>query len=116
MPEERRTLLFTHPDIPSKSDNGTTKYNDLWSAAAGFNNNQFVGTWKSYSASISLTVNWGDGRIPLSKNFDVGASEFMPNEKYVQYGWESFKKVWRGGFNKNELEKARKEESEVWWK
>ena len=97
-------------------EKGIAKYNDLWDVAAGYNNNQFVGTWQSYSTSTKLTAYWGDGRIPLSEGFDVGTSEFAPNLEYIQNGWESYIKAWGGGFSKEEIEEARREENEFWWK
>lgn len=70
-----------------KDDNGKIRYDDTWFVSAGFNNNQFSGTWREYGKTIKKQANWGDGRIPNSGDLDVGASEFSPSKKYINNGW-----------------------------
>lgn len=71
----------------------TINYNALsFGISDNFSNNQFNGTWASYDNKINMICNWGDFRIPNSSNFDIGAGEFSPNEKYRKYGWENYLK------------------------
>jgi hypothetical protein len=69
---------------------GKFRYDALMFVADGFSNNQFRGTWTSYKTNISKKCNWGDYRIPDSKGLDIGAGEFMVNEKYIMNGWISY--------------------------
>lgn len=55
-----------------------------------FANNQFSGTREDLMTKKTETCNWGDFRIPESGNFDVGAGEFSPKQKYVKNGWLSY--------------------------
>ncbi|TAM83550.1 MAG: hypothetical protein EPN47_05415 [Acidobacteria bacterium] len=86
-------------------------YDDLWACSDSYNNNQFVGIWKSYRSKIVEKCNWGDDRIPHSGDLDVGAGEFWPNDKYIKNGWQGLKA---------ELETEWKTNKEVkekeWWK
>lgn len=95
---------------------GEIQYNALDFSADGFSNNQFEGTWTSYKTGDSKICNWGDYRIPNSGNFDAGAGEFSPDDKYLQYGWESYINAWLGS-NPDDPEtvKARKAENRKWW-
>jgi hypothetical protein len=75
-------------------------YNDLRIGISdNFNNNQYVGIWRSFATGKSKICNWGEFRIPYSKKLDIGAGEFVPNPFYYQYGWETYseandKKEW----------------------
>lgn len=53
-------------------------------------NFQFLGSWTSYRTNKSSLCCWGIYRIPCSGDLDIGAAEFSPNEKYLQYGWQSY--------------------------
>jgi hypothetical protein len=55
--------------------------------ADGYYNNTFVGTWKEYKTGKILKCIWGDGRLPYCFDFDGGAGELIPNDKYVANGW-----------------------------
>jgi hypothetical protein len=99
-----------------KDENGVLKYNDLLSAAASYNNNQFAGNWTGYGKTTSLTANWGDSRIPQSGDLDVGTSEFGINDKYQANGWDTFIKAWHGGYGSEETKQAREDENIEWWK
>jgi hypothetical protein len=92
---------------------GNFSYDMLMFAGDGFSNNQFEGTWKSYKTGKSKKCNWGDYRIPNCGDLDVGVSEFMVNEKYLNNGWENYRLAWFG--NSTESEQAIKKENEHWW-
>lgn len=62
---------------------GKIKNNDLRHGADEFTNNEYVGTWTSYSSGNKLVCNWGDYRVPNIIGFDCGAGEFAPCEKYL---------------------------------
>ena len=91
--------------------NDKLRYNDIDSAADGYSNNQFAGTWQSYQTGAVKTANWGDDRIPLSGDLDMGAGEFSPAEKYRKFDWQSYVDAYFSG-NK----KALAEERRKWWK
>lgn len=99
-----------------KDGDGVIRYDDRRSVSALYNNNQFAGLWTAYRKENRRTANWGDSRIPESGNLDVGTSEFAPNRKYQENGWDSFIKAWNGGYSKTETDAARKKEIEKWWK
>ncbi len=105
-----RFVSYWHRD-----EKGKIRYNDLWYGSAGFNNNQFAGTWESYTGEPGQKADWGDNRIPFSGDLDVGTSEFCPSEKYRKNGWESYIKAYSGGNNSEEIEKFRKIEEQKWW-
>lgn len=85
-------------------------YDDIESGADGFTNNQFAGTWKEYNKNTSKTANWGDYRIPLSGELDMGAGEFAPDRKYLKSGWQNYHDAYYGN-----NAKARKTEERKWW-
>jgi hypothetical protein len=66
-------------------------YNDLRAGADDMTNNEFVGTWTSYSNGKTLNCSWGDYRVPnITGDFDCGGAEFAPCDRYVRSGWEDF--------------------------
>jgi hypothetical protein len=71
-------------------DKGKFRYDALMFVADGFANNQFIGSWTSYKTKASKKCNWGDYRIPDSKELDIGTGEFSVSEKYVKNGWVSY--------------------------
>ena len=88
------------------------EYDNIEFISNGFLNNAFVGIWKSYSTGKEKICNWADYRVPISnRDFDIGAGEFSPNEKYYDKGWENYQKAWLYG-----NEQAKKIELEKWWK
>ncbi|RZK27361.1 MAG: hypothetical protein EOO63_13605 [Hymenobacter sp.] len=93
---------------------GKLLYDNIRTTGDGFCNNQFVGTWTSYTTRKALRCNWGDYRIPNSGDFDRGAGEFSPSPKYYANGWDYFAAIYGG----NEAARARAEQKEkkVWWK
>jgi hypothetical protein len=91
--------------------NNEIKYDDIQSISDGYLNNAFIGTWKSYSSGKEKTCNWADFRVPKANiDFDIGAGEFSPSEKYYKNGWESYHKAWLLGDHE-----AKKKELEAWW-
>jgi hypothetical protein len=86
---------------------GLIMYNSLMFVADGFKNNQFEGTWISYKSGDSKKCNWGDYRIPDSRDLDTGAAEFSPHDKYKDFGWESYQPAW--------IVEAKKIENKKWW-
>jgi len=99
-----------------KDENGIVKYNDIWDVSAMYNNNQFAGTWTEYGKVKESIVNWGDSRIPLSGDLDVGTSEFCPSEKYASNGWIIFMIANGASPDRMNIDEARKSENREWWK
>jgi len=95
---------------------GILKYDDLSDVADGFTNNEFVGTWTSYSGTTIKICNWGDSRIPMSGDLDDGTGEFHPSDKYQANGWLTYDEAYSGGYDKEKTERARKIEQMEWWK
>ena len=95
---------------------GLIKYNALRFIADGFRNNQFEGIWISYKSNDSKKCNWGDYRIPDSKDLDIGAGEFGVSQKYVSNGWVTY--VLDHKMNKLDVvedPKVTQAEKEKWW-
>lgn len=92
---------------------GAVRYDDIDEVADGYTNNQFVGSWASYTGRSSKRCNWGDMRIPNSKNFDIGAGEFSPSTEFLMHGWENFPAIYQTG---PEGERARSAERVEWWR
>jgi hypothetical protein len=89
-------------------------YDDIEMYSDGYTNNEFVGQWASYNDSkLIKRCNWGDYRIPNSGDFDIGAGEFSPNDKYLKYGWKNLRDVSLTGLPGK---KAQQIESLTWWK
>lgn len=95
-------------------NNNILKYDDINAQSDGYLNNAFVGNWTMYNSNISKNTKWGDYRVPLSpKDFDIGASEFSPSEKYMNNGWQSYHDIL---FTLHPNPKSLKIEKEIWWK
>jgi hypothetical protein len=97
-------------------DKGIIKYNGLSLIADGFRNNLFEGTWTSYLSGKSKKCNWGDGRIPDSGNLDYGVSVFIPNVKYLDYGWRNYYNSIIGFMDDPIKIEAERIERLEWWK
>ncbi len=93
---------------------GFIKYNTLRFGADNFNNNQFEGTWMSYKTHVTKKCNWGDFRIPDSRELDNGAAEFSPSKNYEKYGWSNYR-LSQGYPDKPTVKEARKIENSPWW-
>jgi hypothetical protein len=96
--------------IKFKYNKGVAKYNDDEMDADGFYNNQFAGTWTSNATKASKPCNWGDYRIPLCGDLDDGVGEFMPNYKYLKFGWQGY---YDAIINLSNIDIA--EEKRKWW-
>ena len=93
--------------------NGKLNYNALMHVADGYYNNQCKATWTSYKTGKSKKCNWGDFRMPDSKNLDQGVGDVSITEKYIKFGWETFVKAYIG--NQDEQKKALEIENKKWW-
>lgn len=71
-------------------DKNKIHYSALMLIADGFFNNQFEGKWISYKTGKAKKCNWGDFRIPDSRDLDFGTGEFGVNPKYKMNGWENY--------------------------
>lgn len=94
---------------------GELVYDAAFFGADGFSNNEFEGTWTSYSTQKSKTCNWGDFRIPKSEGLDNGAGEFFPTEAYISNGWSNYFILLTAGWDSDEYHKALAIEEEKWW-
>ena len=95
------------------------EYNTVAFLADGFRNNQFEGHWINYKSGTVRVCNWGDYRIPNSKELDVGAGEFHANLKYLSNGWQVYEHA-NHPFPYTEEQKEAKrigleKEKEKWW-
>jgi hypothetical protein len=61
-------------------------FSDSWA------NDQYYGEWVSYKTKAAMPVAWGDWRIPMCGDLDCGEGDFFPNPKYLENGWEEYKK------------------------
>lgn len=91
--------------------NGQLQYDEVMMGADGYLNNQFAGTWTSFRTKAKKPASWGDSRIPISGDLDIGAGEFAPDEKYVANGWQGH----RAAYWKQD-KRALVEENRQWWK
>lgn len=91
-------------------------YDDSRSGSDDFHNNQFQGFWEEDAAKNFKICNWGDYRIPDSNNLDIGAAEFSPSDKYLEYGWKDFREAHLGDPKELKTITAKKKEAEEWWK
>ncbi|MDP4271006.1 MAG: hypothetical protein Q8909_12890 [Bacteroidota bacterium] len=95
---------------------GKIQYDALNMNADGYNNNQFEGIWTSYKTNETKKCNWGDYRIPDSKQLDCGAAEFSVSDRYVANGWLSYMLATSASPDRADPKGyARKEEHRKWW-
>ncbi len=95
-----------------KESENQISYDDINDYSDSYKNNMFIGVWKSYKTKKTKLCNWGDYRVPMANDdFDIGACCFSPSDKYLKFGWETYRK--------SEIEndkKAKQLESIDWWK
>jgi hypothetical protein len=91
---------------------GRLLYDEVMMGADGYYNNQFLGKWTSYRTKVSKPASWGDSRIPLSGDLDMGAGEFAPDQKYVRNGWQGYVDA----YGPKQDARALAEERRHWWK
>ena len=63
----------------------------------------------------SKICNWGDYRIPLCNDLDIGTGEFSPNPKYLKNGWSNYIKAYSNNSNQKVSKEAQQIENEKWW-
>lgn len=90
------------------------EYDAAMFIADGFSNNEFEGKWISHSSGITKKCNWGDYRIPDSKELDGGAGEFFPEKEYWDFGWQTYVDQWNQN-NDATAANAKKIEHSKWW-
>jgi hypothetical protein len=90
---------------------GRLKYDEVMMGADGYSNNQFAGTWTSYKTKASKPASWGDSRIPVAGDLDIGAAEFSPEEKYINNGWQGYRDAYT-----RQNKRALSEERRQWWR
>lgn len=70
-------------------EDGSLKRNDIGNVRYLRGENQYSGVWKRESVGESVTVNWGEYRIPHARpGLDIGAGEFSVNPEYIDRGWQ----------------------------
>lgn len=85
------------------------QYDDIRTYSNGYCNNAFISKWQKHGASKGKVCIWGDYRVPMAHDdFDIGAGEFSPNEKYSENGWENYIKALSGN------KEAQLKEEETW--
>ena len=89
---------------------GALKYDDIEKYSDIYTNNEFIGTWKEYKTTKKLVCNWGDYRIPNCGDLDIGAGNFSPNDKYLEFGWQTYRDAYKG------KAQAKQVEEKQWWK
>lgn len=71
-----------------ETNNNRIIYDDIDDYSDPYCNNQYAGIWQSYKTKKSKPCAWGQYRIPISGDLDIGAAEFSVNPKYLHNGWE----------------------------
>lgn len=69
---------------------GKAVFDDIDHYSDSFCNNQFEGVLSSSTTSEQKCC-WGACRIPDCGDLDIGEGEFLPNEKYLTCGWQSYR-------------------------
>ena len=90
---------------------GKLQYDKIESNSDNYRNNQYIGTWTDYTTKKKKVCNWADFRVPNCGDLDMGAGEFSPADKYLKFGWQTYRDAY---FNDNK--QARQEEEKQWWK
>lgn len=71
-----------------QNQDGSLDYNTFDWMQDGYSNYIFDGIWLSAKNNKYKTY-FADGKLEVG-DLNVGAGGFVPNEKYVQYGWQSY--------------------------
>jgi len=93
---------------------GVLQYDALMAVADGYENNQCTSTWTGYRTGKSKKCNWGDYRMPDSKELDDGAGSVHISERFIANGWQTFVAAYSG--SGEDAEKAQRTEDAEWWK
>lgn len=67
--------------------NGKIHIDEFRKDLISYRNNQYCGIWTEYGKLKSKPCNWGEHRIPISRDLDIGIDEFLANPKYKKQGW-----------------------------
>jgi hypothetical protein len=94
---------------------GNIQYDAISFISDEYKNNLFEGTWTSYASGETKKCNWGDYRIPDSRELDCGAGEFGVTDQYAHNGWESYMTATGIKTGNMTVKEARKTEEEKWW-
>jgi hypothetical protein len=94
---------------------GQPQHNTL-EPSDGFNNNQCVATWTSYTTHQRKPCHWGDFKIPESGDLDFSISDVMITAKYVPNGWQTYTTAAAGDDAAAKTRQARVEEKRAWWR
>jgi hypothetical protein len=92
---------------------GKLYYDALMLVADCYYNNQCKATWTSYKTGKRKKCNWGDFRMPDSKDLDSGAGDVSINQKYIKNGWETFVAAY--STDSDTAKKAQQVEDAKWW-
>jgi hypothetical protein len=92
----------------------TIHYDALMLVADSYSNNQCTANWTSYKTGNSKKCNWGDFRMPDSRELDSGAGDVVINHKFINNGWQTF--VASYGADEVQSKKALQIENSKWWK
>jgi len=72
--------------------NNQIYYDDLDKAISdSFSNNSSISKCYLKTKEKSVDCHWGQWRIPMSGDLDIGAGEFIPNNRYYKYGWKVYR-------------------------
>jgi len=89
-------------------------YDAINLVADGYSNNQCETSWTSFKTRKSKKCNWGDFRIPDSKELDSGAGDVVINHKFITFGWQTFVDSYSA--DQDQAKKALQLEETKWWK
>lgn len=66
---------------------GEIQIDNIRKHSISYRNNQYCGIWTEYGKSKNKPCNWGEYRIPISRDLDIGVEKFSANPKYKDQGW-----------------------------
>jgi hypothetical protein len=78
-------------------------------------NNQFKGVWLPEGSKDPIVCNWGDYRIPDSKDLDIGTEMFSPDDAFLDKGWQTYRDAFCNSKRGVAKAKALAIEKEQWW-
>lgn len=93
---------------------GKIYYDALMLVADSYSNNQCTANWTSYKTGSSKKCNWGDFRIPDSKELDSGVGDVAISQKFINNGWQTFVATYSA--DETKAKKALQVENLKWWK
>ena len=93
--------------------NGRFYYDAFMLIADGYDNNQYEGVWSSNNLSHIEKCNWGDFRIPDSRELGSGEAEFIPRDSCLDRGWQVYTYHW--AMTNNDSLRALYQADEQWF-